>query len=317
MSSPRHLLLILNAKAAGEADLRDAVEALRERGHRLDVRLTWEDGDAARHVREGLSAGVDTVVAGGGDGTLGAVAQALVTAGNEAAALPSLGIVPMGTANDFATAAGIATVPEQALELVLAQPARPVDMLRVRADGNERWALNMASGGFGTAVTTDTGEGLKKMLGGLAYVLTGLARLGRIEPLHARLSGPGFTHDGPFIALGIGNGSQAGGGQVLCPEACVVDGLLDLTVVPPLDGEVLATLGTLLNEGRAAALDQLALRTRLPWVEIAADTPLTLNLDGEPMQSGNLRIDCVPGRLRVHLPPDSPLLVAGAAQGVG
>ena len=123
-----------------------------------------------------------------------------------------------------------------------------------------------------------------------------------------RLSGPEFQWQGDFIALGLGNGRQAGGGQVLCPEAFVNDGLLDLTVVPELSGEVAGTMGTLVTDGKAAALERVAIRAQLPWVEIDAPQPLTLNLDGEPVASPHFRIECVPGRLRMHLPPGSPLL---------
>ena len=75
-----------------------------------------------------------------------------------------------------------------------------------------------------------------------------------------------------------------------------------------LEGEVGATLGTVLAEGRHAALDRVAVRARLPWIGIEADAPMALNLDGEPVHARHLRIECVPGRVRMHLPPDSPLL---------
>ena len=299
--------LILNGKSAGDESVRDAVSAMRDAGVRLDVRVTWEGGDAERYVAEAIADGVETVIAGGGDGTLSEVATTLAQRAETAGALPSLGLLPLGTANDFATACRLPLDPEAALRLVRDSAAVPMDLLKLGANGDTHWAANLASGGFGTEVTTETNEGLKKMLGGLAYVLTGLSKLGRIEPQAARLHGPGFDWEGEFIALGIGNGRQAGGGQALCPEALVDDGLLDVTVVPPLDGELLATLGTAFAEGKDAALDRVAVRRALPWVEIEAAQPLTLNLDGEPVQASRFRIECIPGRVRMHLPVDCPL----------
>ena len=67
---PPHWRLILNGKSAGDDDLRAAVQTLRETGIALDVRVTWEDGDAERYVAEAIADGVDTVIAAGGDGTL-------------------------------------------------------------------------------------------------------------------------------------------------------------------------------------------------------------------------------------------------------
>lgn len=316
-ASPPRWTLILNGKSAGDEPLRAAVVALRERGVRLDVRVTWEAGDAERYVGDAIATGVDTLVAAGGDGTLSEVATTLAHRDETADALPTLALLPLGTANDFATAAGIPIEPRAALELVLTQPARAIDLLRLVADDRVHWCANLASGGFGTMVTVETDEGLKKLLGGLAYLLTGIAKLGRIEPIAAsfrgvQADGSPFRWDGDFIALGLGNGRQAGGGQALCPDALVDDALLDLTIVPELSGEVGATLGTLLTEGREAALERAAVRAQLARVEIEAPQAFTLNLDGEPVESRRFRIECVPARLRMHLPADCPLLQGAA-----
>lgn len=307
MTAPRWRL-VLNGKSAGNDELRDAVRHWRERGVQLEVRVTWEEGDAERYVAEAIDHGVDVIVAAGGDGTLSAVAETLAHRDESADALPSLALVPMGTANDFATSANLPTEPEAALALIGQTTALAIDLLRVDADGTPWWCANLASGGFGTQVTVETDAGLKKMLGGLAYVITGIAKLGRIEPITARLHGPDFAWEGGFIALGIGNGRQAGGGQQLCPQALIDDGLLDVTVVPELEGEVASTLGQMLTGGKEAALERVATRVRLPWLQLESAQPLTLNLDGEPVQARRFRIDCVAGRVRMHLPADCPLL---------
>ena len=308
-----HWRLILNGKSAGDDPLRDAVLAMREKGLSVDVRVTWEGGDAERYVAEAIDDGIDAIIAAGGDGTLSDVATTLAHRDEEADALPSLGLIPLGTANDFATAAQIPVEPMAALELIQARRAQPIDLLKLEADHRTHWCANLASGGFGTQVTSETNEGLKKMLGGLAYLVTGMAKLGRIEPIEARITGPSmdgasFEWHGGFIALGIGNGRQAGGGQALCPDAVIDDGLLDLTIVPSLEGEVGSTIGTVLSEGRAAALERVAERRQLPWVIVEAPRPFTLNLDGEPVESTRFRIDCIARRVRMHLPAGCPLL---------
>lgn len=307
MTASTHWRLILNGKAAADDELRAAVTALRDEGVRLDVRVTWEAGDEERHVSGAIGDGVDVLVAAGGDGTLSAVATALARRDQAADELPALGLVALGTANDFASAAGIPDAALDALRLIRQVPPVPIDLLRITTNGGEHWVANLASGGFGTDVTVNTHESLKSMLGGLAYVVSGLGQLGRIEPQHARFSGPGFEWEGDFIALGIGNGRQAGGGQVLCPQAWIDDGLLNLTIVPSLEGELAATLGTAMLDGREAALERVATRATLPWVEITAAAPLTLNLDGEPLQARAFHIECVASRLRMHLPADCPL----------
>lgn len=311
--TPR-LMLLLNGKSAGNAQVRQAVHALRERGVVLDVRVTWEQGDVQRYVDEALAAGVDTLIAGGGDGTVGELASAMAAQARAGVAMPTLGVLALGTANDFATAAGIPAEPLAALELVAARPATAVDVLLVEGDGRPRWCINMATGGFGTQVTVETDPALKRALGGLAYTLTGLSMLGRGgEPLQARLSGPDFAWEGRLVALGIGNGRLAGGGQALCPQARIDDGALDLTILPDPAGELAGALGKLVSGGRQAALEHVAVQARLPWLEIGSDAPLTLNLDGEPQAARHFRIACIAGLLRMHLPVDCPLLADAPA----
>lgn len=309
----RRWQLVIHGKSANDEPLREAVAAMRARGIVVSPRVTWEHGDAGRHVDEALREGVDTVVAAGGDGTLSEVAAALARHDGDASTLPSLGLVPLGTANDFATAGGWPRTPAEALALVADVRPTPVDLLRVDTGVETDWCANLVTGGFGTQVTAETDEGLKAVLGGLAYVITGIAKLGRLDTVRARLRGTNFHWDGELIALGIGNGRQAGGGQVLCPDARIDDGLCEVTVIPDLSGEVGSTVATLLTEGRHAALDRIAERTRLPWLEIEAPEPMTLHLDGEPLRSRRFRIECVPRRLRMHLPQNCPLL--GAAPG--
>ncbi|MDR0209313.1 MAG: lipid kinase YegS [Pseudomonas putida] len=288
----RKAMLILHGKQAMNDEVRSAVGALRERGWTLEVRLTWEAGDAQRLVAEALAAGVRQIVAGGGDGTLRDVAEAMAqTPGGV-----SLALLPLGTANDFAKAAGIPLEPAAALDL-LEQPARPVDLGKV----GDQLFLNMATGGFGSQVTANTSEDLKKVLGAAAYLFTGLSRFSELQAASVELQGPEFHWQGQLLALGIGNGRQAGGGHVLCPDAWVDDGLLDIGILPAPQEMVGALRDLLAGEG-------LFVRARLPWVEIKSSQGLNINLDGEPLQADSLRFEACPAALRLHLPADSPLL---------
>lgn len=293
----RKAWLILHGKQALNEEVRVAVNGLRKRGWDLAVRLTWEGGDAERLVEEGLAAGYRTLIAGGGDGTLRDVVEALLKARTDA----SLALLPLGTANDFAHAAGVPLTPSAALALLEVEPTA-VDV----GMAGERAFLNMATGGFGSNVTANTPEELKKVLGGAAYLLTGLSRFSEVRAAAGRFHGPNFAWQGEFLALGIGNGRQAGGGHVLCSQARIDDGLLDVCIVPAAQ-DVVGTLGTLLSGG-ILGLQRVAISARLPWLEVEALEGLDLNLDGEPMESTGLRFRVEPGCLRLHLPKHSPLL---------
>lgn len=288
--------LILHGKQALNEEVRAAVEQQRAAGWELAVRLTWEAGDAQRLVHEALDAGYTHLIAGGGDGTLRDICEAMALADTEA----SLVLLPLGTANDFARAAGVSLEPHEALVL-LDTPARAIDLGEV---GGQLF-LNMATGGFGSQVTANTSEDLKKVLGGAAYLFTGLSRFSELHAAYAELQGPDFHWKGELLALGIGNGRQAGGGQALCPEALVDDGLLDISILPAPQ-EIVGTLKSLMAEGWG--LDNLFVRARLPWIEIKAAEGLSMNLDGEPLEGDAMRFTVRKGALKVHLPEGSPLL---------
>lgn len=294
-------LLILHGKQAANEEVRHAVMDWRDQGHDLAVRVTWEAGDAERYVKEALDLGYTTLIAGGGDGSVRDIVHAMMASDREDLALA---ILPLGTANDFATAAGIPEVMSEALAL-LESPATASDVIQV----NDHYFLNMATGGFGTEVTTQTSEDLKGMLGGAAYLLTGLTRFSEIQAAEGSFHGDDFEWQGEFLALGLGNGRQAGGGQRLCPDALINDGLLDVAILPA-QMDLLAGVRELFDSEARQAPEQegMFVRARLSSLQVKTPSPMNLNLDGEPVQSTEFNITVIHDRLKLHLPADSPLL---------
>ena len=246
--------IILHGKAASDTRLRTAVSALRKDGQIVEVRVTWEPGDAARLTGEAVvEAGrgkIDCIVAGGGDGMINEVFATAHVAG-----LPdgcSLGIIPLGTANDFAHSAGVPTGDITAA-LQIAANARPqwIDAGLL----NGRLFVNLVSGGFGSRVTVETDPKLKQRLGGLAYGITGISHFAELSENQGLFRAEGFSWQGHFLALAIGNGRQAGGGIPLCPDALIDDGLLDLMILPAMDHAArLDAFSHLLREGASVQL---------------------------------------------------------------
>lgn len=296
--------LILHGKAAARPPVRAAVAALREQGVDLEVRVTWEAGDSQRLAVEAVKDGVATVIAGGGDGTLNEVASTLSGLASGGAAIPSFGILPLGTANDFARSCHVPLDPLAALQLVAETKPRAMDLGR---DG-DRSFINVATGGVGTEITVETPEDLKKLLGGAAYFVTAIKRLASLKAAEVTFRGPEFEWSGPVAVLGIGNGRQAGGGNVLCPHARINDGLLDVTILPDLDPAGRQDLiRDLVSEG-LAAVEKRAVTARVPWVEIESASPFQVNLDGEPVKKTSFRFEAVPSALLAHLPEECPLV---------
>jgi len=291
-------LVILNGKGAGNDELRAAITGLRDEGYPIEVRVTWEHGDGERYVREAIELNAETVVAGGGDGTINEIATALAKL--EGCTPPVLGILPLGTANDFATSAGIPDNMEQALRLAIVGKAVSIDLACVN---QQRYFINMATGGFGTRITTETPEKLKSALGGVSYFIHGLMRMDQLKADSCEIQGPDFTWQGDALVIGIGNGRQAGGGQRLCPSALINDGALELSIVTSQE-----ILPTLLHSLTRDDDNPNMVTASLPWLTIRSPNEMTFNLDGEPLSGSEFRIEVMPDALQCRLPPSCELL---------
>ena len=293
--------IILHGKQGANQELRDAVAAVREEGHDIDVRVTWEAGDSGLFAAEAAKAGIDTVIAGGGDGTVNEVLNGLASVEGNASAL---GVIPLGTANDFARSAGIPLQLEAALRVAVETEPAVVDVGR----SGQRAFMNVATGGFGTEVTVNTDPKLKRMLGGAAYLITGMGRFSELEPVEVQLKGPDLNWKGKILVLAVGNARQAGGGHILCPDAVLDDGLLDVGILPDVPEDQHAkAIGALMTKG-LQAVQEAAVYWRVPWVEVDAPKGLYVNLDGEPTHATHHRFDIEPKRLKLHLPESTELL---------
>ena len=291
-------LIILNGKSAENEAVRAAVKVLRDEGYTLHIRVTWEKEDTPRYVDEALALKVDTVIAGGGDGTINAIATCLARL--DPKTRPALGILPLGTANDFATSAGISDEAEKALRLAIVASATDVDLIQVNHDA---FFINMATGGFGTRITTETPEKMKSVLGGLSYFIHGLFSTDTLKPDRCEIHGEDFNWQGDALVIGIGNGRQAGGGQQLCPHALINDGLLDLRI---FTGEEL--LPALMTQLTDVSEYYDITEGRSTWFTVTAPNEITFNLDGEPLTGREFHLEVHPHALACRLPPDCPLV---------
>ena len=296
----RKVQLILNGKVAGNDALQSALAGQRGAGHRVEVRVTQEKGDARRFVSE--AGDVDLLIAAGGDGTLNEVVHGLMDLSS--AARPVLGVVPLGTANDFATGCGIPREPEKALALCMEGNASRIDV----GKANDHWFLNVASVGFGAEVTASTSPELKRLLGPVAYAVMGAILAINVHQYHGRLILPDrqITGSGP-VAI-VGNGRQTGGGVQVAPRACLNDGLLDVLVVRHIPATALLTAARELQQ--LSPNGEYISYWQTPWVEVYPDEAIPVNLDGEPVEFSSVRYEAVPRAIQLIVPPICPLLSA-------
>jgi diacylglycerol kinase (ATP) len=222
------LLAIANAEAgsADEVSVAQVVQALQD-----GVEIELVETSTADDLAEALAGrpDVDGVVVLGGDGSLHAVIDALRAAGRLKEVV--VGLIPLGTGNDFAETLALPADPVKAAEVVLAGRTREIDLI---VDDEDRVVINAAHIGIG-AEAARAARPWKKRLGPAGYaigaVLTGLRGLTRPGAhLEIVIDGETLPRTEPVIQLAVGNGRFVGGGAPLLPRAEPSDGLLDLSV---------------------------------------------------------------------------------------
>jgi lipid kinase YegS len=248
------------------------------------------------------AAGIEAVVAGGGDGTINEVVSGVVDGSGRPST--AVGVLPLGTANDFARGCGIPVDdPLAALDLVANHDPKPIDLDHISG----RCFVNLATGGFGTRITVETPPDVKRVLGGVSYLVTGLTRFNDIKADQGRVVGPDFSWEGSFYALGVGNGRQAGGGVKLCPEALLNDALFDVVILPDIPQQKRSALFSALVKEGLPAIEREVVQCRVPWLEVSVPSGLYINLDGEPIHGTEFRFEIRERWIPFHLPEQAPL----------
>lgn len=295
MPRKKHIVLVVHGARADRPDVRHMVSWVRDRGHLVELAVTWDPGDAAAFAADAADRGVDVVVAVGGDGTLNEVVNGL-----DGRDTP-LGVVPLGTANDFARQIGIPADADHAMDVVLLKEPLRMDT----ASLNGRRFVNVSSGGVGAEATAETPTQAKATLGALAYAITGVRKIAGFAPYRGRFRGEGrsrdddFSLDGEFLLFGVGNGRATGAGTLITPQASVSDGLIDVCVVDAMPRREFGRL--LLKFKRGEQIGQPGVHyARVRSLVIEADAPLSVNVDGEHATLERMDYRARPADLFVH-----------------
>ncbi|MEE4490543.1 diacylglycerol kinase [Streptomyces sp. BE230] len=269
-----------------------AASALRDAGFSVRTVLGEDADDALRRAREAVAAGTGALIAVGGDGMMSLALQAV------AGTLTPLGVVAVGTGNDFARALGMpirdpAAAGRLAAEALKGGAVREIDLGRV----GERWFGSVLASGFDSRVN-DRGNRMRWVGGRFKYDLAILAELAAFKPITYRMSldgGPVREIEATLIA--VGNGSTYGGGMRICADAVMDDGLFDVTVVGDCSRTTLLKVFPKVYKGTHLGHPVVTVH-RVSSIALEA-VGVTAYADGEPLGSLPLTATCVPGAARV------------------
>ena len=263
---------------------------------------------------EASHAGIDLVVAAGGDGTVHLAANGLMRAGETAATRPALGLLPLGTGNDLARTLGvpIGLHPFDAIDALRHADRRLIDVIRISHDGDDdetEFAINVCAGGFSGTVDEIMTSELKATWGPLAYLVGAARALPSLADFDTRIS----WDDGPDERVAaynvvVANARTAGGGKPVAPRANPEDGLLDVVVVRA-DADLVRLAARVLSGDYLDDPD--IVYNQVSRLRVASRPGMWFNVDGELRTNAPIAFEAVPGALRVCVgadyTPDPPL----------
>lgn len=270
LHEPRRALLIVNPRARRGAESIDAVkEVLSAANIEFEEASTKEQENLSELITR-RARDVDLAIIGGGDGTLNAAAAGLVFTG-----LP-LGVLPLGTANDFARTLGIPPDPIQAAEIIAKGKPKFIDLGEV----NGHLFFNVASIGFSAELAGELTEHAKKRFGTLGYGIVAARILIRSRLFKAFVDHDNSTETIRTMQISVGNGRHYGGGMTVEETATADDGRLDVYSLEVDHWWRLLRLLPSLRRGTQGQWDDVrAFKTT--ELTIRTSRPRPVNTDGE------------------------------------
>lgn len=269
----------------------------------VNVILTEPEVSPGQQAREAIAAGADLVIASGGDGTVSAVAEAVMQTD-----IP-LGVIPRGTANAFSVALGIPTSLPDACETILAGTTRQVDV----ATCNGAPMVLLGGIGFEAETVERANREMKNRFGVLAYIVAGMQQLADQEPFEAELEINGQLDKFDCSAITVANVAPPtsvmaqGFGEVISD-----DGLLDVTIgLSPTEAQGMTArlqgVGTIAELFAAAiakrpAQNEDILSLRVPKIKVVTIPPQKVVVDGEIIGTTPVEFECIHNGLTILAP---------------
>lgn len=290
--------IIVNPNAGSVEDL-DELKAVLGQKPGTEIRFTEREGHAEELAREALEGGAGLIVAAGGDGTLNEVLNGMSADFGRA----RLGLLPLGTGNDFARSISMPADLEPALAVLEEGRTKRVDVGRAALRSRSRYFLNMSAGGFSGVVSEKAGEA-KDLWGPLAYMRAAVDALPELKAFETSitLNGAETLRIDTYNVV-ISNGRFVASGIPVAPQAEIDDGLLEVMIAPATTIPQLAVLVPQVLLGRHLDSDLLIFR-KATRIEIESDPPMGFNVDGELLGEEPALFEVLPRALEMVVGPE-------------
>jgi diacylglycerol kinase (ATP) len=282
----------------------EAEAALRATGVAFDLVLTDAPGRGIDLAAQAARAGFGPLIAAGGDGCISEVVNGLMLAAHDmgAEALPLLGILPLGSANDLALNLRLPRALPEAARVIAAGRSRRQDVGQALLDGRVRYFDNNAALGLEPTITLIQ-QGITRLRGALRYVLAALIGIARKPEWVMQLEWEGGEYHGPVTLVTVGIHPITGGVFHMAPHAAPADGRLTFVYgYTATRRQLLQLLPRAMKPGAGNYVEHPAVHeVHTTWLRVTSEQPSPLHADGEIQSQAARRVEfqCLPGQIEV------------------
>jgi diacylglycerol kinase (ATP) len=291
-------MIIINPSSGKEQALehvRSVEEILRDKGYEVAVNETAKELDATHFCIAACEECYDLVVSIGGDGTLHETINGLLDRDHR----PKLGIVPLGTVNDFARALQIPLNPEKAIRNLTSSRVKTVDIGRL----NDQLFANVVAAGSLAESLSSVSSDDKSRFGAFAYIKEGIKELTShsAHPLVICYDGKTWEGESPLFLAALTN--SVGGFEKLAPDAAVDDGLLHCFIIKDLNLINTITVSISLLFGNLKNHKDVVYFTAKN-VSVSSAEAVRTNVDGEEGPPLPIELSIIPRHIQVIVPEE-------------
>jgi diacylglycerol kinase (ATP) len=289
----KNAMLIVNP-SSGKEDALNHVEKieniLSDKGYKVNVAQTEKELDATKYCQNACKGEFDLIVSLGGDGTLHETINGMVDQKHR----PLLGIIPLGTVNDFARALDIPLNAEKAVEVLRSDRSKEVDIGRF----NDQYFVNIVAAGALAEATYEVTPEQKTKFGPLAYIMEGMKTISRNSSYPLRIEYDGKVWEGHSFLFLAALTNSAGGFEKLSPEAKVNDGKIHCYVVPHVNMIRLASIVSAILRGELKNEKDVEY-FKADHIKLSSEEKLVTNVDGEEGDSLPVELSVLPSHISV------------------
>lgn len=269
-------------------EIDNVIRMHQEKGYQI-VPYRIQQGQGIEEALDIIDSSYEYILIAGGDGSVDSLVNAMM---QKRIDLP-IGILPVGTANDFGKFLGIPQDITEACTQILSSKPKGVDIGVV----NDKYFVNVASSGLFTDVSQKTDINLKNTIGKLAYYLKGLEEIPNLKKLKVKLKSKEMTYDGEMYLFLVFNGQTAGNFK-LATRADVSDGYLDVIMIKAVAIRDILPLFIKMLKGEHLDSDKV-IYFKTEEVTIESDEDIVTDIDGEKGPEFPLNIKCMKHGIKV------------------